>query len=280
MTMLSVEPNEAITFKVRHEDEHLLVVEKPARVPTQPGKGHQTDTLLNGLFARYGQRLQNLGRARDFGLLHRLDRDTSGLLIVALRTGAYDALREQFAERKIRKFYWAICAAVPRQSRGVISLPITETDGGAESSNRQKLAHISRAGKPAVTAYRVIDCSALGCLIEARPITGRLHQVRVHLEAIGCPILGDAFYGPKRARSAAARLMLHAHRIAFTHPASGQSIDIRSDWPRDMRRMLRDLGLKPAPAEGLGASGDGKSGEERGPGGDPASAAADDQPLS
>ncbi len=278
--MLSVEPNEAITFKVHHEDEHLLVVEKPARVPTQPGKGHQTDTLLNGLFARYGQRLQNLGRARDFGLLHRLDRDTSGLLIVALRTGAYDALREQFAERKIRKFYWAICAAPPRQSRGVISLSITETDGGAESSNRQKLAHITRAGKPAVTAYRVIDRSALGCLIEARPVTGRLHQVRVHLEAIGSPILGDAFYGPKRARSAAARLMLHAHRIVFDHPASGQPVDIRSDWPRDMRRMLRDLGLKPAPAGGVGASGDGEGGGERGSGGDPASAAADDQPLS
>lgn len=246
--MLSIEPNESITFGVAFADDDVLVVEKPARVPTQPGKGHQSGTLMNGLFARYGNALQNLGKSRDFGLLHRLDRDTSGLLIVALRPAAYDAIRLQFENRQIRKFYWAVCAGSPREPQGVIKLNLAETDGGHESSNRQKLAHVSRIGKPAVTAYRVLDQSAMGCLIEARPITGRLHQVRVHLEAIGAPILGDAFYGPKRARAAAPRLMLHAHRLVFTHPRTGQTLDVRTDYPRDMRRMLRDLRLKPPPA--------------------------------
>jgi 23S rRNA-/tRNA-specific pseudouridylate synthase len=175
-------------------------------------------------------------------------------LIVALRPAAYDALRAQFEARQIRKFYWAICAAAPKEPSGIIKLNLAETDGGHEKTNRQKLAHVSRAGKPAVTAYRVIDQSPMGCLIEARPITGRLHQVRVHLEAIGCPILGDAFYGPKRARSAAARLMLHAHRLVFTHPRTGQAVDVRTGWPKDMRRMLRDLRLKGRPAAPSGGT--------------------------
>lgn len=245
--MLSIEPNEQITFGIAHQDADIVVVEKPARVPTQPGKGHRTDTLLNGLFARFGPQLQNLGKARDFGLLHRLDKDTSGLLVVALRTGAYDTLRAAFERREIRKFYWAICPAPPRQPRGVIRAPIVETDGGQENSSRQKLARVSRVGKPAVTAYRVLDTSPMGCLIEARPVTGRLHQVRVHLAAIGCPILGDPFYGPRRVQGASPRLALHAHRIGFIHPVSGAPLDIRTDWPRDLRRVLRNLGLHPHP---------------------------------
>src|SRR5882672_9343052 len=107
MPLLSVEPNESITFKVRYQDDDLLVVQKRAGLPTQPGKGHEADTLLNGLFARFGPLLQNLGAARDFGLLHRLDKDTSGLLIVALRPRAYDTLRDDFAARRIKKYYWA-----------------------------------------------------------------------------------------------------------------------------------------------------------------------------
>ncbi|MCC6320981.1 MAG: RluA family pseudouridine synthase [Phycisphaerales bacterium] len=254
-TMLSIEPNPAVTFGIAHQDDDLLVVEKPARVPTQPGKGHSADTLLNGLFARFGNPLQNLGKARDFGLLHRLDRETSGLLIVGLRPAAYDAMRVAFEKRWVRKFYWAICAAAPREPRGVIRMPIVESDGGHENSSRQKLARVARVGKPAATAYRVLDSSPMGCLIEARPVTGRLHQVRVHLEAIGCPILGDKFYGPRRVQGASARLALHAHRVGFIHPTSGEPMDIRTDWPKDLRRLLRSLGLDPrkANAEAPGA---------------------------
>lgn len=245
---LSVEPNTRITFGIAYQDEHILVVEKPARVPTQPGKGHQTDTLLNALFSQFGQQLQNLGKSRDFGLLHRLDKDTSGLLIVGLRTAAYDALREQFMSRAIKKYYWAVCDGVPKKPSGVIKLPIAEGQG-SEGKGPKKLAHIARVspgiggGKIAITAYRVLEQSDNATMIEARPITGRLHQIRVHLEAIGCPILGDTFYGPRRVHAASPRVALHSHRVTFAHPITGQMIDVRTDWPSDLRRLLKAMRL-------------------------------------
>ena len=266
---LSVEPNPRVTFGIAFQDDDLLVIEKPARIPTQPGKGHQTDTILNGLFAQFGSQLQNLGKDRDFGLLHRLDKDTSGLLVVALRPKAYDKLREDFAARRIKKFYWAICDGAPRTPNGVIKLPIVETQlsgrpvdtggkrdrggaggsgvggsGGGGARGTQKLAHIARVGKPAITAYRVLDQNDTASLIEARPITGRLHQVRVHLDAIGCPILGDDFYGPRRIKGASPRLALHAHRLVLTHPRTGETIDAKTDWPRELKRVLKAVRLK------------------------------------
>ena len=255
MSTLSVQPNDKVTYKLHHADEEFLVVGKPPHVPSQPGKGHETDTLLNALFAHYGPQLQNLGASRDFGLLHRLDLQASGLLIVGLRPRAYDALREQFKNRTIKKFYWAVCAKAPSAPSGVIKLPIAER-GGSERGQRDtpKTAFISKGpdAKPAVTAYRVLDASDFGALIEARPVTGRLHQVRVHLDAIGSTILGDDFYGSKSHRAAAPRLALHAHRLVFQHPTTGETIDIKTVWPQDLRKVLTRLKLKrpdlPAPS--------------------------------
>lgn len=241
MAQYSVEPNPRITFKIIHEDDDLLVVLKPPRLPTQPGKGHADDTLLNGLFATHGALLQNLGASRDFGLLHRLDKDASGLLIIALRNRAYDRLRDAFKNRDMRKFYWALCAKTPKQLQGVIRLSISEVGGTATTP---KTAKISRTGKPAVTAFRVLDSSPFGSLVEARAATGRLHQVRVHLEAIGCPILGDEFYAPSAIRAAAPRLALHAHRLAFTHPTTNEPLNFTTPWPSDLRRALARLQLK------------------------------------
>lgn len=246
MPQYSVEPNSNITFKIVHQDDDLVVVLKPPALPTQPGKGHEYDTLLNGLFASFGNQLQNLGASRDFGLLHRLDKNASGLLVVALRTKAYDALREAFGKRDMRKFYWAVCVRAPKSAEGVVRLPIIEVGGGGAGGGGRstpKTAKVSRAGKPAVTAYRVLDSSPHGAVVEARTATGRLHQVRVHLEAIGCPILGDDYYAPPAVREAAPRLALHAHRLAFTHPTSGQALDFRTAWPSDLRRTLSRLGL-------------------------------------
>ncbi len=243
--MLSITPNTVIKYRVHHEDEHVLVVEKPSRVPTQPGRGHADDTLLNALFATYGNKLQNVGRARDFGLVHRLDRETSGLLAVALTPSAYDALREQFAARTVKKFYWAICDRVPKQPTGVIKAAIVETSLGSQTGRaKPKTAHIARVGKPAVTAYRLVAANEVASLIEARPVTGRLHQVRVHMDAIGCAVLGDEFYGPRRVRGAAARLMLHAHRLVIAHPVTGATIDVSSPMPREMKKLLNRLGLR------------------------------------
>lgn len=261
MPTLSIQPNEHVAFKVLHEDDDLVVVEKPARLVTQPGLGHESDTLLNGLFAKWGTKLQNIGRERDFGLLHRLDRETSGVLIVALRAKAYDAMREAFAERKVRKYYWAIVATTPEPASGVIKLPIAEFEGtvGGRRGKSKKLGRVSSAGKPAVTAYRVLDSNHLGALLECRAVTGRLHQIRVHLEAIGSPILGDGIYAPRGLAGASPRLALHAHRVAFTHPTSGEKVDVTTGVPTDLKGVLKRLGLKkpgrtggPAEAEAAG----------------------------
>lgn len=257
MATLSVQPNDQVAFKVHHEDDDVLVIEKPARLVTQPGLGHESDTLLNGLFAKWGNKLQNIGRERDFGLLHRLDRETSGLLIVALRARAYDALREAFTTRAIHKYYWAIVAATPEPTSGVIKLPLAEFEGtvGGRRGKSKKLGRVSSSGKPAVTAYRVLDANHLGALLECRAVTGRLHQIRVHLEAIGSPILGDGIYAPRALASASPRLALHAHRLVFPHPITGKALDVSTAMPTDLKAVLKRLGLqKPGRSGGREAS--------------------------
>lgn len=254
---LTIPPNPDIAYKIRYQDEDVLVVEKPARLVTQPGKGHEDDTLLNGLFARFGQQLQNLGKARDFGLLHRLDRMTSGLLLVGLRARAYDALRAQFEKREIKKFYWAVATKAPRKPSGVIRRPILE------EADEKKTARISPAGKPALTAYRVLQvgqgAGGVGkgaALLECRPVTGRLHQIRVHLDSIGCPVMGDELYGPKFKVRQSPRLALHAHRLVFKHPVTGAPVDVRSPWPKDLSPLLKGLGMS-KPDDGLSGRGSG-----------------------
>ncbi|MCL4219852.1 MAG: RluA family pseudouridine synthase [Phycisphaerales bacterium] len=274
--MQGIQPNPRVTFRVAHQDDSILVVEKPPRVVTLPGLGHEHDTLLNGLFAAHGNRLAQLGRERSFGLLHRLDRETSGLVIVALSVQAYDGLFEQFKRRAIGKFYWAVCQKAPREPSGVIRFPIEEIQERASRWVSMKKSRVSNAGRPALTAYRVLESNDLAALIEARPVTGRLHQVRVHLAAIGSGILGDDWYGPRATSEAAARLALHAHRLRFTHPISGQPVDVRTRWPGDLRRLLTRLhlhrpDLKPASDETEHEFGGGPVGEE-----DPSGAESDD----
>ena len=252
----SVLPNEEVQFKVHHEDADVLVIGKPAHLVTQPGLGHESDSLLNGLFARWGKQLQNLGKARDFGLLHRLDRETSGLLVVALTASAYDGLRAAFRTRDVRKYYWALIKGCPSPHTGVIRRPIAESEGrsidDAAPTHRsskpaaKKLARISGLGKPAITAYRVLRTGRLGSLVECRAVTGRLHQIRVHLESIGCPVLGDGLYATRPIAAASPRLALHAHRLVFNHPITGVKIDVSCGWPTDLKRVAKRLKLAEA----------------------------------
>lgn len=247
MPQLSITPNPAITYKLLHQDEHVLVVSKRSGLVTLPGLGHENDSLLNGLFAAYGTTLQNLGAKRGYGLLHRLDKPTSGLVMVALTKSAYDNLRDAFETRTVGKFYWAIVHGEPKRTEGVVSLAITEFQGRTRMDrtpgDKKKLARISTNGAPARTAYRVLATGKGASLLECRAVTGRLHQVRVHLEAIGCPILGDEFYANQHIQAAAPRLCLHAHRVVFTHPVTGERIDIRSPWPADLRATLKRVNL-------------------------------------
>jgi len=237
MTRFSVEPNDTIPYEVRFADEHILVVEKPPHVVTQPGKKHERTSLLNGLFVEYGRQLQNLGEARGWGLLHRLDKDTSGLVIVALRGRAYDHLLDQFKRRLVKKTYWAIVAGSPRPAQGVIQKPIVEVVGS------RKRAIIKRDGKPSITAYRTLQTAGDVTLIEARPKTGRLHQIRVHMAEMGHPVLGETTYAGKHRLPNAARLCLHAAALSFIHPDTGHRMEVRAPWPADLRKTLKRLGL-------------------------------------
>ena len=247
MPQLSIAPNENITYKVLHEDEHVLVVTKRSGLVTLPGLGHEKDSLLNGLFAKWGPTMQNLGAKRGYGLLHRLDKPTSGLMIAALTKSAYDVLREAFDSRTMGKFYWAVVQGEPKRTEGVVSLPIVEYQGRTKfdrtPGQKKKMARVSNSGAPSQTAYRVLATGKGASLLECRAITGRLHQVRVHMEAIGCPILGDEFYANHNIQSAAPRLALHAHRVVFAHPVTGERIDIRSPWPSDLRATLKRVGI-------------------------------------
>lgn len=258
MPTWSIEPNPGLSVAIVHEDDDVLVVAKPARMVTNPGKGHERDTLMNALFATHGGRLQNIGRERDFGLLHRLDRDTSGVLIVALSKSAYDGMRAQFEQRQIRKFYWAIVRGVPDPPKGVIDRPIRETEDRTSRYTSRKVASVSRATgrhgtsaapKDAVTAFRVVGAGAGGgaSVVECRPVTGRLHQIRVHMALIGHPVLGDDEYAQEG--KSAPRVALHAHRLAFTHPVTGSVVDVRTAFPADLKATLRKFKLK-APESG------------------------------
>jgi 23S rRNA pseudouridine1911/1915/1917 synthase len=234
----SVRPNDDVPFEVRLADSEFLVVEKPAGVVTQPGKKHQYDSLLNGLFCDYGNALQNLGEAREWGLLHRLDKDTSGLVIVALRIRAYERLLQQFKDRLVKKTYWTIVSGTPQPAQGVIQKPIAEVVG------KIKRAILKRDGQQAITAYRILQSAEDVSLVEAAPKTGRLHQIRVHLASLGCPVLGDELYGGKTPRPAVPRLCLHAAALSFLHPATGHRVRVNSPWPSDLARTLKRLGLR------------------------------------
>ncbi len=238
MRRWSVVPNPDVPFEVRHEDELLLVADKPAGVVTEPGKGHAADSLLNGLFVRHAARLQNLGEPRDWGLLHRLDRDTSGLVLVALRREAYDALRTGFEKRQIKKVYWAVVAGEPQPRQGVIQRPIVEVRGPL------KRATLRRDGAPAITAYKILAPGRGVSLIEARPATGRLHQIRIHLASLGCPVLGDTMYGRSAAHVRVPRLCLHASRLSFVHPGSSRRMEVASPMPADLAPVLRRFELE------------------------------------
>lgn len=244
-----IEPNERVTFRIHRDDDQVLVVEKNAGVVSTPGIGHEHDTLLNGLMAAYGPRLRQLGAARDHGMLHRLDRETSGLLLVALTPTAYDTLRAGFEARRIKKFYWALTHKAPREHEGVIRRSLTDHVRRTSRYTSVRTSRVGKNGKPALTAYRVLGESALAALIEARPVTGRLHQVRVHLASIGAAVLGDDQYGPNIVRDAAPRLALHAHRLAFEHPGTGEMIDVRTRFPKDLRGTLRKMHLDRPDAE-------------------------------
>ena len=227
---------EEVTFPVLFEDEMVLVIDKPSGITVHPGSGRQTGTLAAGLLHRYPE-LEGVGDPGRWGLVHRLDRETSGTLIVARTTFSYTRLSADIAARHIDRHYTALARNRFPVPTGTIDAPI-----GPDPSLPTRRAVVA-TGKPAVTHYEVVEELADGevSVLAVRLETGRTHQIRVHLAAIDHPILGDRSYSSTRSRFTGPRVMLHARSVAFDHPGSGERTVVDAPMPEDMRTVLAEL---------------------------------------
>jgi 23S rRNA pseudouridine1911/1915/1917 synthase len=227
---------EPIPLDIIYEDEALAVVNKPAGLVVHPAHGHLGGTLLNGLLARYPELREWPQEEGLPGLVHRLDRDTSGLLLVARTPAVRRALRGEFKARRVRKVYLALVIGQPEHERARIEAPI-----GRDPKARKRMAVLREGGKPAVTEYRVLERLGRYALLEVHPETGRTHQIRVHLAAIGYPVLGDRVYGPQHQPLALDRFFLHAEQLDFRHPVTEQEVTFTAPLPPELEAILEEL---------------------------------------
>jgi len=224
-----------VEIDVRYEDADVLVLAKPAGVVVHPGAGHASGTLVNGLLAGYPE-IAAVGEPHRPGIVHRLDRDTSGLLVVARTPNAYESLVEQLKARAVERHYLALVWGRPA-ARGMIDAPI-----GRSAARRTRMA-VRESGREARTGFEVVEAfsSPVASLLECRLETGRTHQIRVHLAAIGHPVVGDASYGGAREPERLGRPFLHAFALAFDHPVSGARIHVEDPLPGDLEAALERL---------------------------------------
>jgi 23S rRNA pseudouridine1911/1915/1917 synthase len=220
---------EALPVPILFEDEHLLVVNKPAGMVVHPGAGVQSGTLVNALL-HHVSNLSGIGGELRPGVVHRLDKETSGCLVVAKHDVAHLRLSNQFAGRKVQKFYLALCAGRFTKSAGDIIKPI-----GRHPVHRKKMAIVDR-GRPARTRYAVIEETSQWTLVLCQIHTGRTHQIRVHLHSIGHPVLGDKVYGKTSEYSEYSRQMLHAWHLGFFHPMAENWLEFEAGLPDDFRQ--------------------------------------------
>ncbi len=219
------------------EDDHLLVLDKPAGLVVHPGAGNREGTLANGLL-HHCAGLEIVGGTERPGIVHRLDKETSGCLVVAKTESAHRQLAAQFASREVEKTYLALVDGIPRMPHGAIDAAI-----GRHTVHRQKMAVVER-GRDALTRYRVLESRDGKALVQCQPKTGRTHQIRVHLKHLGHPVSGDPVYGR---RGNFTRHMLHAWKLSFTHPAKGTGVSFAAPLPADFPDWARDASLRKLP---------------------------------
>jgi len=240
-----------IPLNVVFEDEHLIVVDKPAGMVVHPAAGNPDGTLVNALLHHCaksdgGSSLSGIGGVARPGIVHRIDKDTSGLLVVAKSDAAHEGLAAQFAAHSVHRRYLAVCGGLPNPARGTVDARLGRSDG-----NRKKMAVLdaeASRGKHAITHYEVLARFHSSALIECRLETGRTHQVRVHCASIGHALLGDQLYGktpkslkPVLSELAFARQALHAAELGFTHPITGEELRFNADLPGDMQELIDQL---------------------------------------
>lgn len=236
-------PEEEVRFDVVHADDDVLVVDKPAGLVVHPGTGRASGTLVNGLISRYPE-IVGVGQESRWGIVHRLDRDTSGLLVVARSEQAYERLVDMMKARDVSRRYLSVVQGVFTNTIGTIDAPI-----GRDPQNPTRM-HLNQAGRPARTHYRRLadwsqgDASLLSVTLE----TGRTHQIRVHMRSIGHHILGDGVYGRRGVTGDPGRTWLHARQLGFDHPITAEKMEFVSALPADLSDSLVSLG-EPASGE-------------------------------
>ncbi|MBU0490851.1 MAG: RluA family pseudouridine synthase [Chloroflexi bacterium] len=225
---------EAIPLHVVYEDREVLVIDKPAGLVIHPAVGHESGTLANALLARYPHLAGTDPEGRP-GIVHRLDKDTSGLLVVGKTQRATDGLKAQFKDQAVRKRYTALVVGHVPTVQGLIDAPV-----GRHSRWRQRMT-VRADGREARTRFTVLEAWPDYTLVEARPETGRTHQIRVHLAYIGHPVAGDPVYGPRKDRLNVGRQFLHASGLGFQQPITRKQLEFTSDLPDDLQRVLERL---------------------------------------
>jgi 23S rRNA pseudouridine1911/1915/1917 synthase len=234
---------ERIPLEILYEDELLLVLNKPVGLVVHPAAGHEEHTLVNALLHHCADQLSGIGGVARPGIVHRLDKDTSGVMVVAKTDSAHLALATQFSGRNVVKIYHAIVCGEVAREHGEIRAAIAR-----HPTHRKRMAASEDHGRPARTSYRVLERLRGATLVEAILHTGRTHQIRVHFQFLGHPLLGDETYGVRQNRRLeelhhfrADRQMLHASRITFTHPRTAERLTLEAPWPQDFRDALAAL---------------------------------------
>jgi 23S rRNA pseudouridine1911/1915/1917 synthase len=239
-----------IALDIHFEDAHLIVIDKPAGMVVHPAPGNPDGTLVNAVLGHCGASLSGIGGIRRPGIVHRLDKDTSGVMVVAKTEAAHQALSRDFAARRVDRAYIAFVWGVPVPPAGEIVGNI-----GRSATNRKKMAVVREGkGKPAITRYRVEQAyQACAAIVQCRLATGRTHQIRVHLAHIGHPLIGDPVYGTRAGRAVARegaigaqiaafpRQALHAWLLGFTHPIEKRHLEFHSPLPADMQQLAQSL---------------------------------------
>ena len=236
-----LEPDPTVDVDVVYADDDVLVIDKPAGTVVHPGSGQERGTLVQGLLARFGELEavgEHAGDPMRPGIVHRLDKGTSGLMVVARTPEAYTTLVEALSRRAVEREYRALVWGVPDPRKGVVDAPI------GRSTRHPTRMTVSANGREARTGYEVVatyDAPATVALVACRLETGRTHQIRVHLAAIGHPVVGDDTYGGARPTIPMERPFLHAVRLAFVHPATGEHVEFVSPLPADLEHVLAGL---------------------------------------
>jgi 23S rRNA pseudouridine1911/1915/1917 synthase len=225
---------ENLPLSILYEDDDVVAIDKPAGLVVHAGAGHTHGTLVNALLHHFGS-LSSLNGDLRPGIVHRLDRDTSGVLIAARTDAAHQALALQFQTRQVEKIYLALVHGIPRPGKGRIMSPISR-----DPLRRTRMSTRSGAGRSALTDYRVIENFGNLSLLEVRIGTGRTHQIRVHLASLRHPVFGDCLYGAPAAPGFH-RFFLHAHRLRFLSPSTGKSIMVESALPAELSGLLASL---------------------------------------